>query len=307
MVGATDRFADGTVTSMTVARELRGVGVWSGGLRWGDGAAAVDAAAELESLGYSALWMPDVGGDVFAALDRLLAATTSVRLATGVLNLWKHPAEEVAAGCATLADAHGERFLLGIGVSHAPLIDKDEPGRYAQPLAAMRAFLDGLDSAPTPVDRSARVLAALGPRMLELARDRAAGAHPYNVPPEHTARAREALGPDAALLPEQTVALVANPTEARALGRRYLAGYFGFPNYVNNWRRLGFDDDDFADGGSDRLVDAVVAWGDEQAIAARVRQHLDAGATHVCVQVISEQGLFPHSVWRALAPALTGR
>jgi probable F420-dependent oxidoreductase len=289
---------------MPIATSLRGVGVWAVGLRFGERGEIADAAAELEDLGYSALWIPDVGGDVFGAADRLLRATRSVPTATGVLNLWRHTAEETAAGCAQLAEAHGDRFLLGIGVSHAPLIDKDEPGRYAKPLAAMRSYLDGLDVAATPVTAPDRVLSALGPKMLELARDRSAGAHPYNVSPKHTALAREALGPSAALLPEQAVALITDPAEARALGRQYLADYFGFPNYVNNWRRLGFDDEDFTGGGSDRLVDAILAWGDDEAIAARVREHFDAGADHVCVQVISDEVL-PRSVWRAIAPALT--
>jgi probable F420-dependent oxidoreductase len=278
--------------------------VWSVGLRHGDPGEIADAAAELEDLGYSALWIPDIGGNVLGAAERLLRATKSVPTATGVLNLWRHTPEETAAGCAQLAEAYGDRFLLGIGVSHAPLIDKDEPGRYTKPLAAMRSYLDGLDAAAAPVAAPDRVLSALGPKMLELARDRSAGAHPYNVGPEHTALARKALGPSAALLPEQAVLLIADPAEARALGRRFITGYLGFPNYVNNWRRLGFSDEDFTGGGSDRLVDAVVAWGDEEAIVARVREHFDAGADHVCVQVISDEAL-PRSVWRAIAPALT--
>ncbi len=289
---------------MPVARDIRGVGVWSAGLRWGDQGEAVEAAAELEELGYSALWIPDVGGDVFGAADRLLAATRTVPVATGILNLWKHTAQETAAGCAQLAATHGERFLLGIGVSHAPLINKDEPGRYGKPMAAMREFLDGLDAAPVPVAPGDRVLSALGPKMLELARDRTAGTHPYNVTPEHTAQARAALGPDAVIMPEQTVALTSNPDEARALGRAYLKGYLSFPNYVNNWRRLGFTEGDFAGGGSDRLIDALIAWGDDESIAARVREHFDAGADHVCIQVISDKGMFPRPIWQALAPAL---
>ncbi|MGH8917289.1 MAG: TIGR03620 family F420-dependent LLM class oxidoreductase [Actinomycetes bacterium] len=287
-------------------RDITGTGIWSAGLRYGDGAESAEAAAELEELGYSALWVPDVGGDVFGVVERLMAATTTATVATGILNLWMHTAEETAATHARLTSAHGDRFLVGIGVSHAALIDAGAPGRYRQPLAAMSAFLDGLDSAPTPLASSTRVLAALGPKMLELARTRAAGTHPYNVTPEHTAWAREALGPTGLVLPEQAVALTTDPELARRLGRDHLAHYLALPNYTNNLRRLGFGDDDFADGGSDRLVDALVAWGDTGAIESQVRQHRHAGANHVCIQVLSEEGLFPRRAWRELAPALTG-
>jgi probable F420-dependent oxidoreductase len=291
---------------MAAMRDIAGAGIWSAGLRYGDPAEAAEAATELEQLGYSALWIPDVGGDVFDVVGRLLAATTKTTIATGILNLWMHSAEETAGAHARLTGAHGDRFLVGIGVSHAPLIDAGGPGRYRKPLAVMASFLDGLDSAPIPLSRSTRVLAALGPKMLELARTRAAGAHPYNVTPEHTALARAALGPSSLVLPEQAVALTTDPDLARTLGRNHLAHYLALPNYTNNLRRLGFDDDDLAGGGSHRLIDALVAWGDEDAIERRVRQHRDAGANHVCVQVLSEEGLFPRRAWRALAPALTG-
>jgi probable F420-dependent oxidoreductase len=284
---------------------ITGTGVWSGGLRYGDPAEASEAAKELEELGYTALWIPDIGGDVFDAVERLMAATNTVTIATGILNLWMHSPEETAAAHARLTATHGDRFLVGIGVSHALLIDSGEPGRYRKPMAAMAAFLDGLDAAAPPLPRSTRVLAALGPKMLELARTRAAGAHPYNVTPEHTALAREALGPEGLVLPEQAVALTTDPEVGRKLGRDHLTHYLALPNYTNNMRRLGFGDDDFAAGGSDRLIDALVAWGDESAIASRVREHRDAGADHVCVQVLSEEGLLPRQAWRQLAPALT--
>lgn len=295
MTAATDTLPNKTLT---------GVGVWAAGLRWGDPAAAVEAAAELESLGYTALWIPDAGGDVFGAVEQLLDATSSVPIATGILNLWMHTPEETAAGHARLAESHGNRFLVGIGVSHAPMINAETPGRYTRPIASTRAFLDALDAAPTPLAPKDRVLAALGPKMLELAGNRTAGTHPYNVPPEHTALAREALGPDKLVLPEQAVALVNDPEQGRALGRKHLEHYFTLPNYVNNWRRLGYGDDDFADGGSDRLIDALIAWGDEDAIRARIQQHFDAGADHVCIQAISDQGLLPRELWRRLAPVL---
>jgi len=290
---------------MAPVHEISGVGIWSGDLRYGDAGEVAEAATELEELGYSALWIPDVGGDVFGAVERLLEATSSAIVATGILNLWMHPAEETAEAHDRLTRAHGDRFLVGIGVSHAVLIDANEPGRYRRPLEAMASYLDGLDAAPTPLSHSKRVLAALGPRMLDMARDRAAGAHPYNVTPEHTALAREALGPSALLLPEQMVALTTDADQARAIGRESLALYMGLPNYTNNLRRLGFGDDDFAGGGSERLIDGLVAWGSPEAIAGRVREHRDAGADHVCIQVLGVADRFPRAEWRELAPALT--
>ncbi len=287
-------------------RDISGVGVWSGQLRYGDAGEVAEAAAELESLGYSALWIPDIGGDVFGAVERLLAATTSAIVATGILNLWMHSADETAEAHHRLTATYGDRFLVGIGVSHAVLIDADEPGRYRKPLAAMASFLDGLDAAPTPLNRSRRVLAALGPKMLDLARERSGGAHPYNVTPGHTASARQALGPSALLLPEQMVALTSDADQARATARESLSHYMNLPNYTNNLRRFGFGDDDFAGGGSQRLIDALVAWGSPEAIAARVREHRDAGADHVCIQVLGVADRFPRAEWRELAPALTG-
>jgi len=288
--------------------ELTGIGIWSGELRFGDESERRDAAAELEALGYTALWIPDVGGDVFGALRDLLDATSTIVAATGILNLWMHTAADVGVGLAALDADHPGRTLLGIGVSHSMLIDQTHPGAYAKPLSVTRAYLDELDAvSPTvPVDR--RVLAALGPKMLDLARDRAAGAHPYLVTPEHTQIAREALGDGPLVLPEQHVVLETDPARARALAREGLSVYLQLPNYVNNWRRLGFTEDDFADGGSDRLVDHIVVWGDEATIAARVQAHFDAGADHVCVQAYTgtERTDFPRAEWRALAPALVG-
>jgi probable F420-dependent oxidoreductase len=285
---------------------LGGTGIWSGGLRYGDAGEAAEAAGELESLGYSALWIPDTGGDLFEAVERLLGATKGITVATGILNLWMHTPEETAAAFAGFADAYGDRVLVGIGVSHAPLIDAVEPGRYRTPLASTAAFLDGLDAAARPLPSDRRVLAALGPKMLELARQRTAGTHPYNVTPEHTAAAREAIGADGLVLPEQAVALERDSSRARALGRAHLSFYFSLPNYVNNLRRLGFGDEDFADGGSDRLVDALVAWGDEDSIRERIDLHRAAGADHVCIQVLTDAtalGL-PLAQWRELAPVL---
>lgn len=283
---------------------LGGTGVWAAQLRYGDSGPIAEAAAELDELGYSALWVPDIGGDLFSALEVLMAATKKAVVATGILNLWMHSPEDSAAAHARLTSEHGDRFLMGIGVSHQLLIDAGEAGRYQKPLSAMETFLDGLDAAAPPVDRSSRVLAALGPKMLELARTRAAGAHPYNVTAEHTALARQALGPDAVVLPELAVALTTDADRGRQLGRTHLETYLLLPNYTNNLRRLGFGDQDFAAGGSDRLIDALVAWGDVDTIAGRVQEHRDAGADHVCIQALTEEG-FPTEAWRELAPALT--
>jgi probable F420-dependent oxidoreductase len=283
-----------------------GTGVWSSALRHGDAHETAAAAAELESLGYSALWIPDVGGDVFGAVANLLGATSTATVATGILNLWMHTAEEAAAQHAALTAQHGRRFLVGIGISHAPFIDRAiEAGTYQRPLAQTSAFLDALDSASVPLAVADRALAALGPKMLELAATRTAGVHPYLVTPEHTRMAREAVGPDAMVAVEQGVILEKDPQRARTIARTNLQRYFDLPNYTNNWKRLGFTDDEIADGGTDRLIDALVVWGDEAAIAERVRQHRDAGASHVCIQVLTED---PRALaldeWRILAPAL---
>src|SRR4051794_39072142 len=259
-----------------MALTLTGTGVWSGELRrHPDRAEAADAAAELEQLGYSALWFP--GGDARGAFDtggELLRATTSATVATGILSIWLEKAEPVAAERAQLHDAYDGRFLLGLGVSHARRVGTD---RYRKPLAQMRSYLDSLDGAAPPVLPEERVLAALGPKMLELARERSLGAHPYLVTPEHTRIAREAVGPERLVATEQAVVLETDPECARELAREHLEIYRQLPNYTNNWRRLGFGDDDIAGGGSDRLVDALVAWGDEDAIRARVEQHREAG------------------------------
>jgi len=285
--------------------ELSGVGVWSQQLRYGDAAQAAESAAELEELGFTALWIPDVGGrPVFESVGRLLGATRRTVVATGILNLWMHEPKDAAAAFASLTDEHGDRFLMGIGVSHAPLIDMKQPGRYTKPLTAMRSFLDGLDTAERPVPAESRVLAALGPKMLALAAERARGVHPYLVTPDHTRRAREALGAGPLVLPEQTVILCGSRDEARAIGTGWLRNYLGLPNYANNLLRLGFSQED-VDSVSDRLFDALIAWGDEEAVKRRVDEHRAAGADHVCVQVLTEdQNAFPREEWRRLAAAL---
>ncbi|KUI14365.1 LLM class F420-dependent oxidoreductase [Mycobacterium lehmannii] len=284
--------------------DLAGVGIWSSQLRYGDQGEAAEAAAELEDLGFSALWIPDVGGPVLDSVDHLLSATRQVVIATGILNLWMHEPADVAARYASLIDTHGERFLLGIGVSHAPLIDSKEPGLYRKPLAATRKYLDDIDATPQPVPVANRVLAALGPKMLALSATRARGAHPYLVTPDHTRYAREQLGEGPLLLPEQTVLLTTDADEARALGTDWLRSYLALPNYANNLLRSGFTEEDVATV-SDRLFDAIIAWGDEQTVLERVQQHHDAGADHVCVQVLTaDPREFPREQWRRLASAL---
>jgi probable F420-dependent oxidoreductase len=285
---------------------LSGTGIWSSELRRladADRGEADEAAVELEELGYSALWLP--GGDPATALDALsgaLRATSSITVASGILSVWMHDPEMLAAQRAELSDSSEGRFLLGLGVSHAPLVGEDT---YRKPLAKMRTFLESLDVAAPPVLPETRVLAALGPRMLELARDRALGAHPYLVTPEHTRSAREILGVEKFLAPEQGVVLDSDPDSARAIARQHLSIYLQLPNYTNNLRRLGFGDADLSDGGSDRLVDEVVAWGDEVEIRSRVEEHREAGADQVVIQVLTDRDELPRAEWRELAPVLT--
>lgn len=282
-----------------MTEKLRGTGIWSHHLRHDDPAEVADAVAELEALGYSAVWIPDIGGDVFGPLDHLLGSSRSLTIATGILNVWMHTAAETASWWRGLADDRRRRVLLGLGISHGPIVGE----RFGTPMATFTTYLDELDELGLP--REDRCLAALGPKMLELARERSAGAHPYLVTPEHTARAREVLGPDALLAVEQGVVLGADPDIARMVGRTALSGYLALPNYVNNWRRLGFTDDDFSGGGSDRLVDEIIAWGDLDRIVARVQAHRDVGADHVCIQTHTAPGSpMPRALWREVAAAV---
>jgi probable F420-dependent oxidoreductase len=280
--------------------ELGKIGVWSGQMRAIGIEAIPEAATTLERLGYTALWIPGgAGGDVLERCEAALAATSSLVAAPGILNIWRHEAAEVAAETARLDEEYNGRFLLGLGVSHERLIGE----AYVAPLAKMVGFLDELDAAGQT--REVRVLAALRRRMLSLARDRAAGAHPYFVPPEHSEAARVILGPGPLLAPEQAVLLETDPAEARQIARSHCELYLQLPNYTENLRALGYTSDDLAPPGSDRLVDAIVAWGDEAAIAARVRAHLDAGADHVCIQVVGgDYTTLPEDAWHRLAPAL---
>jgi probable F420-dependent oxidoreductase len=288
--------------------DLGRVGVWTWYLDTLPAGEACEVAAEIEELGYGALWVPEVlMREAFTNSLLLLDATERMVVATGIASIWVRTPEAAAAAHRTVSEAHPGRFVLGLGVSHAPMVEGMLHQSYDRPLSAMRAFLDGMDAAtlmgPAPSEPPARVLGALGPKMLELAAAKTQGVHPYNVTPEHTAEARAVLGPDALLLPELAVTVETDPEKAREIGRRHLAIYVGLPNYTNNLRRFGFGDDDFADGGSDRLVDALVAWGDLDTIAERVSEHHDAGADHVAIQVLTD-GTSPQHQWRELAPAL---
>jgi probable F420-dependent oxidoreductase len=285
--------------------ELGRVGIWSGQLRRADPSAISEAASELDELGFGAIWVPGGhGGDVFGDVTRLLAATSRATVATGILNVWMHTPEETATGHAALTGRHPGRFLLGLGVSHEPAVTNSGQV-YERPLAKMRGFLDALDAADQAVPANERMLAALGPRMLELARDRTAGAHPYLVTPDHTAAARAALGDGPLIATEVMVVLDDDAERARAVARQHLSRYMVLPNYTNNFLRHGFTDYDLRDGGSDHLVDGLIAWGDLDAVAARIREHHDAGADHVCIQVLqADAAALPRHAWRRLAAAV---
>lgn len=285
------------------------VGIWTFALDLQPAAKAQEAAAEIEALGYGAIWIPEaLGREAFTNSAVLLAGTKRIVVATGIANMWARDAMAMAAAQNTLAEAYPDRFLLGIGVSHAPLVGM-RGHDYDKPLSAMRRYLDAMDSAPFmaagPAAPPKRVIAALAPKMLQLAAERAWGSHPYFVPPEHTAYARKILGKGPLLAPEQAAVLETDPTKAREVARGHMATYLGLPNYVNNLKRLGFTDDDIANGGSDRLVDAIVVWGTVDAVVTRVRAHHDAGADHVCVQVLDpDPRALPMRQWRELAVSL---
>jgi probable F420-dependent oxidoreductase len=289
--------------------QLGRVGIWHF-LDLQPAAGAQAAAREIEELGFQTLWIPEaIGREAFVHAALLLAATKRLVVATGIANVWARDAMAMAAAQKTLAEAYPGRFLLGMGVSHAPLVAGMRGHDYRKPLTFLRAYLDAMDAAPFvaagPAEPPPRVLASLHPRSLALARDRAWGSHPYFVPPEHTAKAREILGPGKLLAPEQMVCFAKDPSTARAIARQHMQAYLGLPNYVRNLLALGFTDHDVADGGSDRLVDAIVAWGGIDAAAARVKAHHEAGADHVGLQVLrANPAELPREEWREIATAL---
>jgi probable F420-dependent oxidoreductase len=286
------------------------IGIWTRQLDDHPAAKAQEAARELEDLGYGALWIGEAAGrEALSNAGMLLAGTRRMVIATGIANIYARDAVTMACGQKTLAEAYPDRFLLGLGVSHVPLVEQLRGHRYQKPVATMRAYLDAMDQAPyrsiAPATKPLRVLAALGPKMLKLSAERADGAHPYNVNPEHTAQAREILGPNRYLCPEQAVVLETDADKARQIGRDFIGLYLTLPNYSNNLLRLGFDEGDFKDGGSNRLIDSIIAWGDLEAIRTRVRAHHSAGADHVCIQVLTaDPKTLPLHEWRELAPVL---
>src|SRR3954454_12155688 len=286
------------------------VGVWPSQLDLQPMSRAQGLAAELEELGFGMLWIPEsVLREPFANSALLLSATRSLTVATGIASIHARTAMTAQAGWKTLSEAFPDRFLLGLGVSHQVAVESFHHAAYEKPYSTMVEYLDAMDAglyfSPQPPTPPQRVLAALGPKMLALAAARTQGAHPYFVPVEHTAVAREALGPSSFLAPEQMAVFELDPDKARAIARKAMATYLGLPNYTNNLRRLGWGDDDLLDGGSDKLVDAIVVWGSLETVIERVKAHLDAGADHVCVQVLgSERVHVPMDEWRQLADAL---
>lgn len=291
------------------------IGVWSGAFTVAPAAEARPAAREIEELGYDTLWYPEGLGtrESFTNGSVLLAATDRIRVASGIANIWARDAVAAANAARVLSDAYDDRFLLGLGVSHPRQVDP-RGHVYRRPVAALRAYLDAMDDDPfvspdgpavtrPPVPR---VVAALRPPMLRLAAEKALGALTFLVPVEHTRRAREILGPDALLVAEQKVVLADDPRDARTRARAALAWYLDTPNYLDNLRWLGFSDADFANGGSEELVDAVVAAGSADAIETRCRSHLDAGATQVAIHPLEEADPFGRETLRRLAGALLG-
>ena len=278
------------------------IGIWSAELRFGDRAKACAAARELDQLGFGAVWVPGgVGGDILGAMSDLLDATDRITVASAIINVWKHEPAEIGAWWREQGEARQGRLLLGLGVSHAPLIGAS----YAKPIAVMSRYIEALTAQGVPRDRLC--VAAFGPRMLALAGDQSAGAHPYLSTAEHTAAARAQLGPSALLAPGQWVAFESDPNRARAAIRGALSVYVHLPNYQASWKRQGFTERDIAEV-SDRLCDAMAAWGGVDRMVAGVKAHLDAGADHVCVKVVrgapggDATELLPE--WRELAAAL---
>src|SRR5271163_3926328 len=274
--------------------ELGKLGVWiSVDSMTAEAAAAF--AKRVEEWGYAALWIPESRGrNALVHSSWLLANTERLIVATGIANIYARDAMAMANGQRGLAEQSGGRFLLGVGVSHQGMVQQLRGHTYGKPVATMRAYMEAMREAPyqapPPPEKPLTVVAALGPRMLKLSAELADGAHPYNTTPEHTAKARAILGPGKLLCPEVWVLLETDPAAARRAAREALSRYMQLENYVNSWRREGFGDDDLGGGGSGRFLDAMVAWGDEGAIRARIQQHWDAGADHVCIQPISPQG-----------------
>jgi probable F420-dependent oxidoreductase len=300
----------GGIGGRVLSARLGHVGVWSFALQRLAAADEGEAIRELERLGYPSVWIPESVGskEVFAHAAILLAGSERAIVAPGIASIYARDPMAMANGARALAEAYPGRFVLGIGVSHAPSV-ATRGGSYGKPIETMTEYLDGMANAafagPEPGEPVPLVLAALGPRMLELSAARTDGAHPYFVPVEHTPMARAALGPEPCLAVEQTAVLSTDADAARRIGRAFARHYLALPNYANNLRRLGWADGDIANDGSDRLIDAVIAWGDVDAIVSRVKAHLDGGADHVCVQLRVETSADPAiEGYRELAAAL---
>jgi probable F420-dependent oxidoreductase len=289
--------------------DLGRVGLWTAQFEMQPADRVRELVAGVEAMGWPTVWFPEaVNRDAVGNAALLLSSSERLTVATGIASIWARDAMATNAAHQTLSEAWPGRFVLGLGVSHQPLVDGLRGQTYAKPYSHMKAYLETMANAfyLSPTADSSLVLAALGPKMLELAATAADGALTYFVPVEHTGLAREDLGPDAVLAPEQAVVLETDPVEARRIARTYMATYLGAPNYTNNLRRLGWGDDDLGDGGSDRLVDAIVAWGDEQAVVDRVAAHHERGADHVALQVLPhEEAEVPMDEWRRLAEAFS--
>jgi probable F420-dependent oxidoreductase len=291
-------------------QHLGRVGLWTFQLDLQPMAEAQETVAELESLGFGAIWVPEaVGREPFANAALLLSGGSTITVATGIASIHARTAMTMQAGWKTLTEAFPNRFLLGLGVSHQPMVEGVHGTAYSKPYSTMVNYLDAMDRgfyvAKQGDAAPQRVLAALGPKMLKLAAERGAGAHPYFVPVEHTPVAREAMGAGPLLAPEQAVVFETDSTKARAVARMHMATYLRLPNYTNNLKRLGWTDEDLADGGSNALVDAIVAWGSLDDIVARLKAHLDGGADHVSVQVLpADPAGLPLAEWRELASAI---
>lgn len=283
------------------------VGLWQG-LDGFPAAQVRDLVAELDEQGWPCLWIPEtVARDPFVAASFMLDAAPRLKVATGIASIWARDAMTTANAARTLNEAHDGRFLLGLGASHHTLTEWVRKHDYSKPFTTMRTYLERMDASLfrgiEPAEPTTTVIAALGPKMLELGGQATDGVHPYFVPVEHSAIAREAVGPDKIVATEQMVVLDTDASSARETARKHMKVYVGLPNYANNLMRLGFSEEEIT-GMDDRLVDAIVAWGDVDAAAARVRAHLDAGASHVCVQVLRPDRAAPTTEWRELAAAL---
>lgn len=284
------------------------VGIWQGVLDRHPASKVRDVVAEIDEAGWPCLWIPEtISRDPFVSAAIMLEATQNLKIATGIASIWARDAMTTANASITLNEAYDGRFLLGLGVSHHTITEWVRKHDYSKPLSKMREYLDRMDKSKfggvRPAEPPSRVIAALGPKMLELAATATDGAHPYFVPVEHTVIAREALGRDKLLAVEQMVILETDPSKARDIARTHMAIYLGLPNYANNLMRLGYTEDELKNA-DDRVVDAIVAWGTIDDVVDRVRAHQDAGADHVCVQVLQADTDVPLEAWRAIGDAL---